>query len=74
MELLTRSTLAERSSESVETPANSTRSRSFYYNRVHGGYLMEWTSPAKFEAWHREKELTYSIELITSNTVHGGKL
>jgi hypothetical protein len=74
MELLTRSALAERPSESVETPTNSTRSRSFYYDRVHGGYPMEWTSPAEFEAWRWEEELAYSIELITSNTVHGGKL
>jgi len=35
---------------------------------------MEWASPAEFEAWHREEELAYSIELILSNTVHGGKL
>jgi hypothetical protein len=35
---------------------------------------MEWAGPAEFEAWRREEELAYSIELIPSNTVHGGKL
>ncbi len=35
---------------------------------------MEWARPAKFEVWRREEELAYSIELIASSTVHGGKL
>src|SRR6266853_4339273 len=35
---------------------------------------MEWARPAKFEAWHWEEELTYSIKLIASSTVHSGKL
>jgi hypothetical protein len=74
MELPKRSALAECPSKSVETPANSTRSRSFYYDRVRGGYPMEWTGPAEFEVWCREEELAYSIELIPSNTVHRGKL
>jgi len=77
MELPERSALAERPpepSESAETPANSTRSGSFYYDRVRGGYPMEWAGPAEFDAWRREEELAYSIELISSNTVHGGKL
>jgi hypothetical protein len=78
MELPERSTLAERPpeepSESAETPANSTRSRSFYYDQVCGGYPMEWAGPAEFEVWCWEEELAYSIELIPSNTVHGGKL
>jgi hypothetical protein len=74
IELPKRSALAERPSESVETPTNSTRSRSFYYDWVCGRYLMEWTSPAKFEVWCWKEELAYSIELITSNTMHGGKL
>jgi hypothetical protein len=78
MELLERSALAERPpkepSKSMETPANSTRSGSFYYDRVRGGYLMEWAGPAEFEVWRREEELAYSIELITSKTVHRGGL
>jgi hypothetical protein len=78
MGLWERSALAERPSkgpsESAETPANSMRSGSFYYDWVHGGYPMEWAGPAKFEVWHREEKLAYSIELIPSNTVHGGKL
>jgi hypothetical protein len=78
MELPERSALAERPpeepSKSTETPANSTRSGSFYYDRVRGGYPMEWAGPAEFEAWRREEELAYSIELIASKTVHGGGL
>jgi hypothetical protein len=64
----------EEPSKSAKTPTNSTRSGSFYYDWVCGGYLMEWASSAEFEAWHREEELTYSIELIVSNTVHRGRL
>jgi hypothetical protein len=60
-------------SKSAETPTNLTRSRSFY-DRVRGGYPMEWAGPAEFEVWRREEELAYSIKLIPSNTVHRGKL
>jgi len=78
MELPERSALTERPpeepSKSTETPTNSTRSRSFYYDWVCGRYLMEWAGPAEFEAWRWEEELTYSIELILSKTVHGGGL
>jgi hypothetical protein len=78
MGLLERSALAEHPpegpSESAETPANSTRSGSFYYDRVRGRYPMEWAGPAEFEVWRQEEELAYSIKLIPSNTVHGGKL
>jgi hypothetical protein len=74
MELLKRSTLAKCPSESTETPANSTRSGSFYYDQVHSRYLIEWAGPAEFEVWCQEEELPYSIELITSNTVHREKL
>jgi hypothetical protein len=78
MELPEGSALAEHPpegpSESAETPANSTRSGSFYYNWVCGRYPIEWASPAEFEAWCQEEELAYSIKLIPSNTVHGGKL
>jgi hypothetical protein len=58
----------------METPTNSTRSRSFYYDWVCGRYPMEWASPAEFEVWCQEEELAYSIELITSKTVYGGGL
>jgi hypothetical protein len=61
-------------SESTKTPTNSTRSGSFYYNRVHGRYPMEWAGLAEFEVWRREEELAYSIELIPSNTVHRKRL
>src|SRR5229473_781077 len=70
MELPERSTLAKcplkEPSKSTETPTNSTRSGSFYYDQVHGGYPMEWAGPAEFEAWRQEEELAYSIELILS--------
>jgi hypothetical protein len=75
MELSDRSTHAkcppEEPSKSAKTPANSTRSGSFYYNQVCGRYPMEWASPAEFEAWHWEEELAYSIKLIASSTMHG---
>src|SRR6266851_2509107 len=78
MELPERSALTkhppEEPSKSAETPANSTRSGSFYYNQVCGRYPMEWAGPSEFEAWRQEEELAYSIELIPSNTVHGGRL
>jgi len=78
MELLERSTRAKcppkEPSESAETPANSIRSGSFYYDWVCGRYLMEWASPAEFEVWCWEEELAYSIELIPSNTAYGGRL
>ncbi len=64
----------EEPSQSTETPTNSTRSGSFYYDQVRGGYLMEWASPAEFEAWRWEEELAYSIKLIPSKTVHRGRL
>jgi len=67
-----RSVAAEHPPEEAETPANLTRSRSFYYDRVRGGYPMEWSGPAEFEAWRQEEELAYSIELIASSTVHSG--
>ena len=58
--------------EEAETPANSTRSGSFYYDWVCGGYPMEWSRPAEFDAWCQVEELAYSIELIMSSTMHGG--
>ena len=60
--------------KAAETPANSTKKGSFHYDRVRGGYLIKWAGPAEFEAWRREEELAYSIELITSSTLHGGNL
>jgi len=60
--------------EAAETPANSTKKGSFHYDWVRSGYPMEWAGPAEFEAWHREEELAYSIELIASSTLHGENL
>ena len=70
IELPERSALAKHPPKSAETPTNSTRSGSFYYNQVYSRYLIEWAGPAEFEVWCWEEELTYSIELILSNTVH----
>jgi hypothetical protein len=58
----------------VQRPLPSTRSGSFYYDQIHGGYLMEWAGPAEFEVWCWEEELTYSIKLIASKTMHRGGL
>ena len=78
MKLPERSAFTERPpeepSQSAKTPANSTRSGSFYYDWVRGGYPMEWAGPAEFEAWRWEEELAYSIKLIPSKTVHRGRL
>jgi hypothetical protein len=57
--------------EAAETPTNSAKKGSFHYDQERGGYPMEWPGPAEFEAWRQEEELAYSIELITSSTVHG---
>jgi len=78
MELPERSALTkhppEEPSKSTETPANSTRSGSFYYNWVCSRYPMEWAGPSEFEVWCWKEELAYSIKLILSNTVHGERL
>ena len=57
--------------EAAETPTNSAKKGSFHYDWECGGYPMEWPGPAKFEAWRREEELAYSIELIASSAVRG---
>jgi len=50
--------------ETVETPATLTRRGSFNYDREHSNFPLEWSNLAAFNAWHREEELRYSIELI----------
>ena len=52
----------------TETPANSTRRGSFNYDREKGGFAHEWNSLADFDAWRRQEELAYSIELVTAWT------
>ena len=75
---LERSPRAERPSddppETAETPATSTRKGSFNYDRKRGDYPLEWSDLAAFNAWHREEELHYSIELIPSTVKRGGPL
>jgi hypothetical protein len=73
-----RSPHAERPSndppETAETPATSTRRRSFNYDRERGDYPLEWSDLAAFNAWRWEEELHYSIELIASRVRSGGSL
>ena len=71
------STRTERPSdppETAETPATLTRRGSFNYDRERGEYPMEWSDLAAFNAWRREEELRYSIELILSVVKRGGPL
>ena len=44
---------------------------SFDYDREKGGYDLKWTDLAEFDAWRRQQELAYSIELILSRTRSG---
>jgi len=73
-----RSPRAERPSddppETAETPATSTRRGSFNYDREHGVFNLEWANFAAFDAWRREEELRYSIELVASTVKPGGPL
>jgi len=73
-----RSRHAERPSddppETTETLATSTRRGSFNYDREHSVFNLEWANFAAFNAWHREEELRYSIELIASTVKPGGPL
>jgi hypothetical protein len=57
----------------VEDPATSRKQGSFNYDREHGRWPLEWEDLANFEAWHWDKELLHSIEIISSSTAHGGK-
>jgi hypothetical protein len=54
-------------------PATSIKRGSYNYDRVHG-YPLEWSDFAAFNAWRREEELRYSIELIASTVKRGGPL
>jgi hypothetical protein len=71
-----RSPRAERASndppETAETPATSTRRGSFNYDRECSDFPLEWSDLAAFNAWRREEELHYSIELIASRVRSGG--
>jgi hypothetical protein len=60
--------------ETMETPATLTRRGSFNYDWERGKYPMEWSDLTTFNAWRREEELCYSIELILSVVKHGGPL
>ncbi len=60
--------------ETAETPATSTRRGSFNYDRERGDYPLEWSDLAAFNAWRREEERRYSIELIASRVRSGGHL
>jgi hypothetical protein len=47
---------------------------SFLYDKEQGDYTHEWSSQAKFDKWHQDEELAYSIELIASTIVSGNSL
>ena len=53
--------------ETSETPVNS-RKGGFTYNREKGRYVQEWESLDDFNAWCRQEEQVFSIELILSRT------
>jgi len=61
-------------SETAETLATSTRRGSFNYDWERGNYPLEWSDLAAFNAWRREEERRYSIELIASRVRSGGHL
>lgn len=56
------------------SPATSKARGSFNYDREGGGYPLEWSDFAAFNAWRREEEVRYSIELIASTVKRGGPL
>ena len=63
--------------ESAERPHNAATSRkkgSLYSDRKKGKWPHEWGSLAEFDAWRRQEELVYSIELIGSSVHRGNEL
>ena len=54
----------------TQDPATSTNCGSYKYDWEHG-YPLEWSNFAAFDAWRREEELRYSIELIRSTVKRG---
>ena len=44
---------------------------SFDYDREKGGYSLEWANLAEFDAWRRQEEIAYSIELVVSKRSSG---
>jgi hypothetical protein len=66
------SRLRETSLDTAETRATSKRRGGVDFDRERGQYPLEWDDLADFEAWRREEELAYTIEIISSSTYHGG--
>ncbi len=60
--------------ETAETPATLTRRGSFNYDQERSDYPLEWSDLATFNAWCREEERCYSIELIASRVRSRGHL
>jgi hypothetical protein len=56
----------------AETCATSKRRGSIDFDWEQGQYPLEWDDLADFKAWHREEELAYTIEIISSSIYHGG--
>src|SRR6266850_3833204 len=57
--------------DTAKTPATSRRRGGFNYDREWGLYLLAWDDLADFEAWHREEELAYTIEILSSSRYYG---
>ena len=60
-----------RDPDRAEMSANSRKQGSFHYDREKGGYGLEWTCLAEFDAWRRQEEIANSIELIICKTETG---
>src|SRR6267142_408410 len=58
--------------DTAKTSATSRRRGGFNYDREWGLYLLAWDDLADFEAWHREEELAYTIEILSSSRYYGG--
>jgi len=57
--------------DNAKSPATSKRAGSFNWDRVEGGYTLEWADLAKFELWHRTEERLGCIKFIMSSTQAG---
>ena len=60
--------------DSSQTPATSTKKKSFNYDREKGDFPMRWANIAEFDAWRWMEELAYSIEFITVQVTNGKAL
>ena len=57
--------------ENAESPATSRRIGSFNWDRVEGGYTLEWANFAKFKLWRQMEERLSCIEFVASTSRTG---